>query len=146
MQMTVPSFEFPRDIPRSVNFIGTPPIIPNQVPLPPLGETTLDGFAQGLFWSRRETVANHDFQSAGRADAGRRSPMNPTCWWFATARGGRPIDAISGPNSRQWRALASLSAFRMGAAQGRRVSSPMAAYGSVKPGHELRHFRWSLPE
>jgi hypothetical protein len=30
LQLTVPSFEFPRDIPPSVHFVGTPPIIPNQ--------------------------------------------------------------------------------------------------------------------
>ena len=28
MQLSVPSFEFPRQIPTSVNFVGTPPIIP----------------------------------------------------------------------------------------------------------------------
>jgi len=34
MQLTVPSFEFPRDIPPSVRFIGALPIIPNQAPVP----------------------------------------------------------------------------------------------------------------
>ena len=34
LQLTVPSFEFPREFPRSVHFVGTPPIIPNQAPLP----------------------------------------------------------------------------------------------------------------
>jgi hypothetical protein len=37
MQLTVPSFEFPRDIPPSVHFIGALPIIPNQAPAPGLG-------------------------------------------------------------------------------------------------------------
>jgi hypothetical protein len=35
MQLTVPSFEFPRDVPPSVNFVGGLPIIANQAPLPP---------------------------------------------------------------------------------------------------------------
>ena len=34
MQLSVPSFEFPRKIPTTVNFIGTPPIIAKQAPLP----------------------------------------------------------------------------------------------------------------
>ena len=35
LQLSVPGFEFPRDVPRSVHFVGTPPIIPGQAPLPP---------------------------------------------------------------------------------------------------------------
>jgi hypothetical protein len=35
MQLTVPSFEFPRDVPPSVNFVGGLPIIANQAPLLP---------------------------------------------------------------------------------------------------------------
>lgn len=34
MQLSVPSFEYPRDFPATVHFAGTPPIVPNQVPLP----------------------------------------------------------------------------------------------------------------
>src|SRR5258708_17062124 len=34
MQLTVPSFEFPRDIPPSVHFISPLPLIPTQTPLP----------------------------------------------------------------------------------------------------------------
>jgi UDP:flavonoid glycosyltransferase YjiC (YdhE family) len=35
LQLTVPSFEFPRDFPPSVRFVGRPPIILDQAPLPP---------------------------------------------------------------------------------------------------------------
>src|SRR5258708_20433398 len=35
LQLSVPGFEFPREIPPTVHFVGTPPIIPGQVPLPP---------------------------------------------------------------------------------------------------------------
>jgi hypothetical protein len=34
MQLSVPGFEYPRDIPATVHFVGTRPIMPNQVPLP----------------------------------------------------------------------------------------------------------------
>lgn len=34
LQLTVPSFEFPRAMPPSVRFIGRLPIIPNKAPLP----------------------------------------------------------------------------------------------------------------
>ena len=36
MQLSVPRFEFPRQIPPSVHFVGTPPIIPGQAQLPTL--------------------------------------------------------------------------------------------------------------
>jgi hypothetical protein len=50
LQLTVPSFEFPRDVPPSVHFIGALPIIPNQAPLP-----SWDWTARArLSWSRRE--------------------------------------------------------------------------------------------
>ncbi|MEI9982197.1 MAG: hypothetical protein WDN69_02675 [Aliidongia sp.] len=34
MQLAAPSFEFPREIPPSVHFVGVLPILPNQAPLP----------------------------------------------------------------------------------------------------------------
>lgn len=52
LQLTVPSFEFPRDIPPSVHFVGKPPVIPNQVPLP-YWANELDGSRKSC-WSRRE--------------------------------------------------------------------------------------------
>ncbi len=93
MQMTVPSFEFPRDIPRSVNFIGTPPIIPNQVPLPPWAND-LDG-SRKVVLVTQGTVANHDFSLlVGPTLAALAN--EPDLLVVATA-GGRPIDAIPGP-------------------------------------------------
>jgi UDP:flavonoid glycosyltransferase YjiC (YdhE family) len=93
MQMTVPGFEFPRDIPASVNFIGTPPIIPNQVPLPPWAHE-LDG-SRKVVLVTQGTVANHDF-SLLIAPTLAALANEPDVLVVATA-GGRPIDAIPGP-------------------------------------------------
>jgi UDP:flavonoid glycosyltransferase YjiC (YdhE family) len=57
LQLTVPSFEFPRDIPPTVAF-GTPPIIPNQAPLSPWAND-LDG-SRKVVLVTQGTVANHD--------------------------------------------------------------------------------------
>jgi UDP:flavonoid glycosyltransferase YjiC (YdhE family) len=92
MQLSVPSFEFPRDIPRSVRFVGTPPIIPGQVPLPPWADE-LDG-SRKVVLVTQGTVANHNFNLliaptlAALAD-------EPDVLVVATA-GGRPIEAIPG--------------------------------------------------
>jgi hypothetical protein len=60
MQLTIPSFEFPRDvIPPSVHFVGTPPLIPNQAPLPPWSHE-LDG-SRKVVLVTQGTVANHNF-------------------------------------------------------------------------------------
>jgi len=59
MQMTVPSFEFPRDIPPSVHFIGALPIIPNQAPLPAWANE-LDG-SRKVVLVTQGTLANHNF-------------------------------------------------------------------------------------
>ena len=58
LQLSVPSFEFPRDIPRSVHFVGTPPIIPGQVPPPPWAHE-LDG-SRRVVLVTQGTVANHN--------------------------------------------------------------------------------------
>ncbi|HLG81325.1 MAG TPA: glycosyltransferase [Bradyrhizobium sp.] len=93
LQLSVPSFEFPRDIPRSVHFVGTPPIIPGQVPLPPWAHE-LDG-SRKVVLVTQGTVANHNFNLlvapalAALAD-------EPDILVVATA-GGRPVDAIPGP-------------------------------------------------
>jgi MGT family glycosyltransferase len=93
MQMTVPSFEFPREIPASVNFIGTPPIIPGQVPLPPWAHE-LDG-SRRVVLVTQGTVANHDFSLLiGPTLAALAN--EPDVLVVATA-GGRPVDAIPGP-------------------------------------------------
>jgi len=92
MQLTVPSFEFPRDIPPSVNFVGTPPIIPNQVPLPSWAHE-LDG-SRKIVLVTQGTVANHDF---GLLVAPTLMALanEPDLLVIATA-GGRPVEAIPG--------------------------------------------------
>ncbi len=93
MQLTVPSFEFPRDIPPSVHFVGTPPIIPNQAPLPSWAHE-LDG-SRKVILVTQGTVANHNF---GLLIAPTLAALanEPDLLVVATA-GGRPIDAIPGP-------------------------------------------------
>jgi UDP:flavonoid glycosyltransferase YjiC (YdhE family) len=92
MQLSVPSFEFPREMPASVHFVGTPPIVPGQVPLP-LWADELDG-SRKVVLVTQGTVANHNFNLlvvptlAALAD-------EPDVLVIATA-GGRPIDAIPG--------------------------------------------------
>jgi MGT family glycosyltransferase len=60
LQLTTPSFEFPRrDLPASAHFVGAPPIIPNQAPLPPWAHE-LDGSRKVVLVSQG-TLTNHDF-------------------------------------------------------------------------------------
>ena len=59
MQLTVPRFEFPRDLLSSVDFFGTPTIIPNQVPLPSWAHE-LDG-SRKVVLVTQGTLANHNF-------------------------------------------------------------------------------------
>ncbi len=93
LQLTVPSFEFPRDIPPSVHFVGTPPIIPNQVPLPSWADE-LDG-SRKVVLVTQGTVANHNLGLVvGPTLAALAN--EPDLLVVATA-GGRPIDAIPGP-------------------------------------------------
>jgi MGT family glycosyltransferase len=93
LQLSVPGFEFPRDIPRSVHFVGTPPIIPGQVPPPPWAHE-LDG-SRKVVLVTQGTVANHNFNLLiGPAVAALAD--EPDVLVIATA-GGRPIDAIPGP-------------------------------------------------
>ncbi len=93
LQLSVPGFEFPRDIPRSVHFVGTPPIIPNQVPPPPWAHE-LDG-SRKVVLVTQGTVANHNLNLlVGPALAALAN--EPDVLVVATA-GGRPTDAIPGP-------------------------------------------------
>ena len=93
LQLTVPSFEFPRDIPASVHFVGTPPIIPNQAPLPSWAHE-LDG-SRKVVLVTQGTLANHNFGLLiGPTLAALAN--EPDLLVVATA-GGRPIDAIPGP-------------------------------------------------
>jgi MGT family glycosyltransferase len=93
LQLTVPSFEFPREIPAGVQFVGALPIIPGQAPLPPWAGD-LDG-SRKVVLVTQGTVANHNFglligpTLAALAE-------EPDVLVVATA-GDRPTDAISGP-------------------------------------------------
>jgi len=93
LQLTVPSFEFPRDIPPSVHFVGALPILPNQAPLPPWAHE-LDG-SRKVVLVTQGTVANHNFGlligPAMAALAKERDVL------VVVTAGGRPIDAIPGP-------------------------------------------------
>jgi MGT family glycosyltransferase len=93
MQLTAPSFEFPRDLPPSVHFVGRPPIIPNQAPLPSWAHE-LDG-SRKVVLVTQGTMANHNFALLiGPTLAALAN--EPDLLVVATA-GGRPIDAIPGP-------------------------------------------------
>lgn len=92
LQLTVPSFEFPRQLPPSVHFVGRPPIIPNQAPLPPWADD-LDG-ARKVVLVTQGTVANHDF---GLLVAPTLAALaaEPDLLVVVTT-GGRPVDSIPG--------------------------------------------------
>ena len=94
MQLTAPSFEFPRDnIPASVHFVGTPPIIPNQAPLPSWAHE-LNG-SRKVVLVTQGTVANHDF---GLLVAPTLAALaNEPDLLVVVTTGGRPIEAIPGP-------------------------------------------------
>ncbi len=94
IQLSVPSFEFPRAVlPRSVQFVGTPPIVPNQVPLPSWAHE-LDGSRKAVLVTQG-TLANFDFGLlVGPTLAALAN--EPDLLVMATA-GGRPVEAIPGP-------------------------------------------------
>jgi MGT family glycosyltransferase len=93
LQLSVPGFEFPRQFPPSVHFVGRPPIIPGQAPLPPWSGD-LDG-SRKVVLVTQGTVANFNFgllvapTLAALAD-------EPDLLVVATA-GGRAVDDIPGP-------------------------------------------------
>jgi MGT family glycosyltransferase len=90
MQLSVPRFEYPREIPRSVHFVGAPPIIPGQAPLPPWAHE-LDG-SRKVVLVTQGTFANHNF---GLLIAPTLAALanEPDVLVVATA-GGRPVEAI----------------------------------------------------
>jgi UDP:flavonoid glycosyltransferase YjiC (YdhE family) len=91
LQLTVPSFEFPRNFPPSVRFVGRPPIIPDQAP--PWAHE-LDG-SRKVVLVTQGTLANHNFGLLiGPTLAALAN--EPDLLVVATA-GGRPVDAIPGP-------------------------------------------------
>jgi MGT family glycosyltransferase len=92
MHLTVPSFEFPRALAPSVHFVGTPPIIPDQVPLPSWAHE-LDG-SRKVVLVTQGTVANHNFDLL-IAPTLAALANEPDLLVVVTA-GGRPVEAIPG--------------------------------------------------
>ena len=92
MQLSVPRFEYPRQIPPSVHFVGAPPIVPGQAPLPPWAHD-LDG-SRKVVLVTQGTVANHNF---GLLIAPTLAALGdePDVLVVATT-GGRPVEAIPG--------------------------------------------------
>jgi len=135
MQLTVPSFEFPRDIPPSVHFIGALPIIPNQAPLPAWAHE-LDG-SRKVVLVTQGTLANHNF---GLLIAPTLAALTnePDLLVVVTA-GGPPNRRHTWPNSQQC-APGQLFAVRMGAAEGRRVCHQRRLW-QCQSGYEL----WNSP-
>jgi MGT family glycosyltransferase len=93
MQLSAPSFEYPRPMPSTVHFVGAPPIISKQAPLPPWAQE-LDG-SRKVVLVTQGTFANHNLglvvvpTLAALAN-------EPDVLVVATT-GGRPVDAIPGP-------------------------------------------------
>jgi MGT family glycosyltransferase len=126
IQLTVPEFEYPRtNLPPSVHFVGTPPIIPNQVPLPSWAHE-LDS-SRKVVLVTQGTVANHDFHLLiGPTLAALAN--EPDLLVIATA-GGRPIEAIPGPIPANAR-LASYLPFEWALAKADAIVTN-GGYGSV---------------
>jgi MGT family glycosyltransferase len=93
MQLSVSRFEFPREIPPTVHFVGTPPIIPGQAQLPSWAHE-LDG-SRKVVLVTQGTVANHNL---GLLIAPTLAALaaEPDVLVVATT-GGRPVEAIPGP-------------------------------------------------
>jgi UDP:flavonoid glycosyltransferase YjiC (YdhE family) len=92
MQLTVPSFEFPRQVPSSVHFVGAPPIIPNQAPIPPWARD-LDRACKVVLVTQG-TVANQDFGLLVRPTL--TALADESDLLVVVTCGGRSIDAIPG--------------------------------------------------
>jgi MGT family glycosyltransferase len=94
LQLTAPSFEFPRrKLPASVHFVGAPPIIPNQAPLPPWAHE-LDG-SRKVVLVTQGTLSNFDFSQLV-APALAALSDEPDLLVIVTT-GGRSLHAIPGP-------------------------------------------------
>ncbi len=94
LQLTVPSFEYPRlKLPSSVHFVGTLPIIPKQAPLPSWAHE-LDG-SRKIVLVTQGTVSNFDF---GKLVVPTLAALaNQPGVLVIVTTGGRSIDAIPGP-------------------------------------------------
>jgi MGT family glycosyltransferase len=93
IQLSVPSFEYPRDVPAPVTFVGALPIIPNQVPLPPWA-AELDG-SRKVVLVTQGTVANHDFNLLVAPTLAALA-SEPDVLVVVTA-GGRAVEELPGP-------------------------------------------------
>jgi UDP:flavonoid glycosyltransferase YjiC (YdhE family) len=92
LHLSVPSFEFPRPTPPSVHFVGTPPIIAKQAPLPRWADD-LDG-SRKVVLVTQGTAANHNL---GLLVAPALAALaNEPDLLIVVSTGGRPIDAIPG--------------------------------------------------
>jgi MGT family glycosyltransferase len=93
LQLTVPSFEFRRrHLPPSVHFVGTPPIITNQAPLPPWAHE-LDG-SRKVVLVTQGTVSNFDFRRLIVPTLA--ALANDSDVLVVVTTGGRSLDAIPG--------------------------------------------------
>jgi UDP:flavonoid glycosyltransferase YjiC (YdhE family) len=93
LQLTAPSFEFPRrNLPASVHFVGAPPIIPNQAPLPPWAHE-LDG-SRKVVLVTQGTLSNFDFSRLVAPTLAALSD-EPDVLVIVTT-GGRSLDTIPG--------------------------------------------------
>jgi UDP:flavonoid glycosyltransferase YjiC (YdhE family) len=93
LQLTVPSFEFPRqNLPDTVRFVGTLPITPKQAPIPSWAHE-LDGSRKVVLVSQG-TVSNHDF---GQLVIPTMAALaNEPNLLVVVTTGGRPVEAITG--------------------------------------------------
>ena len=98
MQLTVPGFEYPRqNLPPSVRFVGTPKIVPNQVPLPSWA-AELDGRRKVVLVTQG-TFSNHDLGQL--VTPALRALAQEMDMLVVVTTGGRPVDALAGsiPNN-----------------------------------------------
>jgi MGT family glycosyltransferase len=93
LQLSVPSFEFPRRLPSTVHFVGTPPIIRDQVPVPDWADE-LDG-SRKVVLVTQGTVANHNFGLL--VEPTLKALANEPDVLIVATTGGRPVDALTGP-------------------------------------------------
>ena len=94
LQLTAPSFEFPREhLPSSVRCVGILPIMANQAPLPPWADE-LDG-SRKVVLVTQGTFSNHDFSELV-TPALAALAEEPDLLVVVTA-GGRPSVSIPGP-------------------------------------------------
>jgi UDP:flavonoid glycosyltransferase YjiC (YdhE family) len=94
LQLTVPSFEFPRqDLPASVHFVGRLPIIPNQAPLPAWADE-LDS-SRKIVLVTQGTLSNHNFDQLVAPTLA--ALANEPDLLVVVTGGGRSVEAIPGP-------------------------------------------------